>query len=84
MVHMNLFAKQKQSHRCRKQTYGYQVGKGGWDELGDWERHVCTTMYKTDRCTRTSSVQHRGSTQSSVVGLPGVQWLQIGPAKHGV
>ena len=29
MVQMNLFRKQKQSHRCTKQTYGYQVGKGG-------------------------------------------------------
>ena len=28
MVQMNLFAKQKQSRRCRKQTYGYQGGKG--------------------------------------------------------
>ena len=26
---MNLFTKQKQSQRCRKQTYGYQRGKGG-------------------------------------------------------
>ena len=26
-------ARQKQRHRCRKQTYGYQWGKGGWDEL---------------------------------------------------
>ena len=26
---MNLFTKQKQSHRCRKQTYGYQGGTGG-------------------------------------------------------
>ena len=24
MVQMNLFTKQRQSHRCRKQTYGYQ------------------------------------------------------------
>ena len=33
---MNLFIKQKQTHRHRKQTYGYQRGKrrgklGGWD-----------------------------------------------------
>ena len=27
MVQMNLFT--KQSHRCRKQTYGYQWGKSG-------------------------------------------------------
>ena len=30
MVQMNLFTKQKQSYRCRKQTYGY----GGWVEWG--------------------------------------------------
>ena len=31
---MNLFAKQKQTHRHKKQTYGYQ-GKG--DKLGAWD-----------------------------------------------
>ena len=33
---MNLFTKQKQTHRHRKQTYGYQRGKvgGGRDKLG--------------------------------------------------
>ena len=33
MVQMNLSAKQKQSHRCREQTYGHQGGKalGGGD-----------------------------------------------------
>ena len=34
---MNLFTKQKESHRCRKQTYGYQAGKVGRDKLGDWD-----------------------------------------------
>ena len=29
MIQMNLFAKQKQTHRHRKQTYGYQKGKWG-------------------------------------------------------
>ena len=30
--------------------YGYQGGKGGWDELGDWDWHTYTvdTMYKID------------------------------------
>ena len=37
MVHMNLFAKQKQRHRRREQTYGHQGGKGGWAELGEWD-----------------------------------------------
>ena len=31
---MNLSAKQKQSYRCRKQTYGYQ---GGWGGGINWE-----------------------------------------------
>ena len=34
---MNLFTKQKYSHKGRKQTYGYQEGKGGRDKLGDWD-----------------------------------------------
>ena len=29
VIQMNLFIKQKQTHRHRKQTYGYQRGKGG-------------------------------------------------------
>ena len=47
---MILFTKQKQRCRCRGQTYGYQGGKAGWDELGDWDRHIYTidTMYKID------------------------------------
>ena len=36
---MNLFTKQKQTHRLRKQTtYGYQRGMvGGRDKLGVWD-----------------------------------------------
>ena len=29
MIQINLFTKQKQTHRLRKQTYGYQRGKVG-------------------------------------------------------
>ena len=29
MIKMNLFTKQKQTHRLQKQTYGYQRGKVG-------------------------------------------------------
>ena len=32
MIQMNIFIKQKQTHRHRKQTYGYQRGKR--DKLG--------------------------------------------------
>jgi len=36
MVHMNPFTKQKWTHRCRKQSCGYQEGRGR-DKLGDWD-----------------------------------------------
>ena len=36
-VQMYISAKQKQRHRCREQTYGYQGWKAGWDESGDWD-----------------------------------------------
>ena len=29
MIQMNLFTKEKQTHKHRKQTYGYQRGRGG-------------------------------------------------------
>ena len=37
MAQMNLFAKQKQRHRHGEQMYAHQGGKGGWEELGDWD-----------------------------------------------
>ena len=43
---MNLFTKQKQTHRYRKQTYGYQRGKrGGRDKSGVWDQQIHTTIY---------------------------------------
>ena len=44
MVQINLFIKQKQSHRCRKQTYGYQGGRGGGI---NWENgiNIYTLLY---------------------------------------
>ena len=47
---MNLLTKQKQTHRHRKQTYGYQRGKrGDRDELGIWDEQVSTTPHKRDK-----------------------------------
>ena len=38
MIQMNLFTKQKQTHRLWEQNYGYQRGKvGGGDKLGVWD-----------------------------------------------
>ena len=37
IIQINLFTKQKQIHRHRKQTYSYQREKGkGMDKLGIW------------------------------------------------
>ena len=47
---MNLFTKQKQTHRHRKQTYGYQRGKvGERDKLEVWDQQIQTTIYKIDK-----------------------------------
>ena len=47
---MNLFTKQKQTHRFQKLTYGYQRGNvvGRSDKLGAWDEHTHTTRHKTD------------------------------------
>ena len=43
---MNLFIEQKQTHKLRKQTYGYQRGKmGEKDGFGTWDQHVNTILY---------------------------------------
>ena len=51
MLQVNLFTKQKQTHRCRKQYYGYQTGRSGEgrDKLGVWDEQIHTTIYKTDK-----------------------------------
>ena len=36
LIQMNLFTRQKKTHRHRKQTYGYQRGYGRKDKLGKW------------------------------------------------
>ena len=56
---MNLFTEQKQTHRHRKQTYGYQRGKAGRrDKLGVWDQQIETTIYKIDK-QQDPTVQHR-------------------------
>ena len=46
---MNISMKQKQTHRHRKQTYGYQRGKAGRDKLGGWNLHIHVIIYKIDK-----------------------------------
>ena len=45
---MNIFTKQKQSHRYRRQSNGYQGVMPGRYELEDWDQHIPTTIYKID------------------------------------
>ena len=49
-IQVNLFTKQEETHRHRKQTYGYQTGKRGKgrDRLGGWDQQLHTTIYKID------------------------------------
>ena len=45
----NELTKQKQIHRIRKRTYGYQRGKvTERDKLGVWDWHIHTTIIKID------------------------------------
>ena len=47
---MNLSVKQKQTHRHRKQTCGYQGGGGWWrDGVGVWGEQMQTIIYTTDK-----------------------------------
>ena len=45
-----LFTKQKQTHRYKKQTYGYQMGNvAGRNKSGVWGEEIQTTIYKIDK-----------------------------------
>ena len=49
MIQMNLFTTQKQTHRLREQTYGYQAWRmRERDRLGVWKWHVHAAIFKTD------------------------------------
>ena len=49
MIQVNLFTKQKSTHRHRKQTYGYQRGKGVGVLIGSSELNRPTPIYKIDK-----------------------------------
>ena len=34
---------------CREETYGYQGRKRGWDELGDWDWHIHSSVQSLSR-----------------------------------
>ena len=56
---MNLATKQKQTHRHREQTCGFQGGRGqGREDLGVWDQQMQTIMYRMDK-QQGPTVQHR-------------------------
>ena len=61
---MNVFTKQKQSHRCRKQACGSQ-GTGVEDEL-DWDWHAHTSTRERDRERAKGSLQSSGTLVNAV------------------
>ena len=54
---MKLSMKQKQTHRHRDQTCGYQGG-GGRDGLGVWGQQMQTIIYRMDK-QQGPTVEHR-------------------------
>ena len=42
---MNLFTEQKQTHRSRNQTYGYQRGNVGAGGVMNWETGITVYAY---------------------------------------
>ena len=81
MIQMNLFTKQKQNHRCRKQTYSYQGVRGG--ARINWEigTDIYTLLY-IKQITNKDLVYSTGkSTQYSVMAYMGKEskkeWIYV-------
>ena len=77
---MNLFTRQKQGHRCRKQTYGYQGGRGGginW-EIGI---DIYTLLYIKQITNKDLLYSTGNSTQYSVMAYMGKEskkeWIYV-------
>ena len=45
MIQINLFTKQKQTHRLREQTYSYQGGRVGGGIVREFGTDVYTLLY---------------------------------------
>ena len=44
-IHMNFYTKQKQTHRHRKQTYGYLKGRGSRGMNQEFGMNICIYYY---------------------------------------
>ena len=71
MKQINLFIKQKQTHRLRERTFGYQGEKDeGRDSQGVWDGHVHTAIFKMNNQQR-PTIQTQNSAQCYVAGWMG-------------
>ena len=69
MVQVNLSTKQKQSYRCRKQTYGYQGA--GWGRNWKIGIDIYTLLYIKQITTKDLLYITGNSTQYSVMAYMG-------------
>ena len=65
---MNLYTKQKQTHRYQKQTYGDQRGNvRGRDKSGAWDEHTHYLLYIGQMTNKDLLYSTGNSTQYSVI-----------------
>ena len=80
MVQMTLFTKQKQSHRCRKQTYGYQRGKGEGGITWEIGSDIYTLLYIKQITNKDLPYSTGNSAQYSVMAYMGKnlkEWIYV-------
>ena len=80
MVQVNLFTKQKQSHRCKKQTYGYWRAR---EEGINWETEIgiYTLLYIKQITNKDLLYSAENSTQYSLMANMGKEskkeWMYV-------
>ena len=78
---MNLFTKQKQSHRCRKRTYGYQGGEGGGGINWEIGTDIYTLLYIRQVVNKDLLYSTGNSTQYSIITYmgkePDKEWIYV-------
>ena len=74
---MNLFIKQKQTHRLQKQTYGYQRGQMDWGS----GTGICTLLYMERMANGDLLYSTENSAQYSVITHMGKEsekeWIRV-------
>ena len=75
-IQINLFTKQRQIHRYRKQVYGAKEEDGqGKDKLDVWDQQIQTTVYKIHK--QGATIQHRNYIQSLVINYYEKEYIYI-------